>query len=291
MSPGYPNPYPSRTHCTYDFQGRGKERVQVIFQDLNLFHSQSNPNDCEGVDSLVAFVNIDGKKDKIDSFCGDIPPRPIMSNGPRLSLEFQGLTSSRHSRGFKATYTFMETHSADALSGHPVTEPTEQMDREVCSRSQENPENQGIQGIYLNVRKSESASRESVYLLAKVNERTEQTEANNLSQISSSRRDVPSPPPPSHHYVFGRCRVNPSTFLVETYRYVDSQSFSHEATRAKGHRPEVSEFGRTFQISSTATMAALAVSERHIPHDVTSERTRLVGRDGDGFTNPSSTKK
>lgn len=64
---------------------------------------------CEGVDSLVAFVNIDGKKDKIDSFCGDIPPRPIMSNGPRLSLEFQGLTSSRHSRGFKATYTFMES--------------------------------------------------------------------------------------------------------------------------------------------------------------------------------------
>ncbi|KAG5308949.1 SOL1 protein, partial [Pseudoatta argentina] len=108
MSPGYPNPYPSRTHCTYDFQGRGKERVQVIFQDLNLFHSQSNPNDCEGVDSLVAFVNIDGKKDKIDLFCGDIPPRPIMSTGPRLSLEFQGLTSSRHSRGFKATYTFME---------------------------------------------------------------------------------------------------------------------------------------------------------------------------------------
>jgi len=64
---------------------------------------------CEGVDSLVAFVHIDGKKDKIDSFCGDTPPRPIMSNGPRLSLEFQGITSSRHSRGFKATYTFTES--------------------------------------------------------------------------------------------------------------------------------------------------------------------------------------
>ncbi|XP_077266837.1 CUB domain-containing protein Sol1 isoform X1 [Temnothorax americanus] len=108
MSPGYPNPYPPRTHCTYDFQGRGKERVQVIFQDLNLFNPPKNPNDCEGVDSLVAFVHIDGKKDKIDSFCGEVPARPIMSNGPRLSLEFQGVTSSRHSRGFKATYTFME---------------------------------------------------------------------------------------------------------------------------------------------------------------------------------------
>lgn len=109
MSPGYPNPYPARTHCTYDFQGRGKERVQVIFQDLNLFHSPNDtPNDCEGVDSLVAFVHIDGKKEKIDAFCGETSPRPIMSNGPRLSLEFQGVTSSRHSKGFKATYSFME---------------------------------------------------------------------------------------------------------------------------------------------------------------------------------------
>ncbi|XP_032670987.1 suppressor of lurcher protein 1 [Odontomachus brunneus] len=107
-SPAYPNPYPSRTHCTYDFRGRGKERVQVVFQDLNLYHTSSDTNDCEGVDSLVAYVHIDGKKDKIDSFCGDTPPRPIMSNGPWLSLEFQGLTSSRHSRGFKVTYSFME---------------------------------------------------------------------------------------------------------------------------------------------------------------------------------------
>lgn len=64
---------------------------------------------CEGVDSLVAFVYIDGKKDKIDSFCGETPPRPIMSNGPRLSLEFHGVTSSRYSRGFKVTYSFIES--------------------------------------------------------------------------------------------------------------------------------------------------------------------------------------
>ena len=37
-SPGYPNPYPPRATCRYDFQGRGKERVQIIFQDFNLFH-------------------------------------------------------------------------------------------------------------------------------------------------------------------------------------------------------------------------------------------------------------
>ncbi|KAI4482438.1 hypothetical protein M0802_013711 [Mischocyttarus mexicanus] len=107
-SPGYPNPYPPRTHCRYDFQGRGKERVQVIFQDFNLYHTAGDADDCKGVDSLAAYVQIDGKMDKIDSFCGESLPRPIMSNGPRLFLEFHGVTSSRYSRGFKATYSFKE---------------------------------------------------------------------------------------------------------------------------------------------------------------------------------------
>lgn len=64
---------------------------------------------CEGVDSLMAYVHIDRKKEKIDSFCGEKPARPIMSNGPRLSLEFNGITSSRQSPGFKAVYTFTES--------------------------------------------------------------------------------------------------------------------------------------------------------------------------------------
>lgn len=57
----------------------------------------------------MAYVQIDGKMEKIDSFCGEAPPRPIMSNGPRLFLEFRGLTSSRHARGFKAVYSFTES--------------------------------------------------------------------------------------------------------------------------------------------------------------------------------------
>ncbi|XP_078032759.1 CUB domain-containing protein Sol1 [Augochlora pura] len=114
-SPGYPNPYPQRTHCTYDFKGRGKERVQVIFQDLNLYHTSGATNECEGVDSLVAYVHIDGKKEKIDSFCGEMPSRPIMSNGPQLSLEFHGITSSRHFRGFKAMYSFTEKRYEDRI--------------------------------------------------------------------------------------------------------------------------------------------------------------------------------
>ncbi|XP_066581452.1 suppressor of lurcher protein 1 [Prorops nasuta] len=107
-SPNYPNSYPSRTHCTYDFQGRGKERVQVIFQEFNLYRSSSEGKECENMDSLAAFVHIDGKLEKIDSFCGEAPPRPLMSNGPRLYLEFRGTQSSRHSKGFRANYFFTE---------------------------------------------------------------------------------------------------------------------------------------------------------------------------------------
>ncbi|XP_015603832.1 suppressor of lurcher protein 1 isoform X2 [Cephus cinctus] len=107
-SPGYPNPYQARAHCRYDFQGRGKERVQVVFQDFNLYHQTDDPKECDGVDSLVAFVHIDGKMEKIDSFCGTTLPTPLMSNGPRLLLEFRGVTSSRYSKGFKATYSFTE---------------------------------------------------------------------------------------------------------------------------------------------------------------------------------------
>ncbi|CAB0036713.1 unnamed protein product [Trichogramma brassicae] len=108
-SPGYPNPYSARTRCRYDFQGRGKERIQIIFQVFDVYRPPEGTKECESTDSLVAYVQIDGKMEKIDSFCGESAPRPLMSNGPRLLLEFRGLTASRHARGFKATYSFLET--------------------------------------------------------------------------------------------------------------------------------------------------------------------------------------
>ncbi|RZC35746.1 suppressor of lurcher protein 1 [Asbolus verrucosus] len=110
-SPSYPAPYPSRTTCRYEFQGRGKERVQIVFQDFNLYRSTDDSTECDNQDSLMAFVHIDGRMEKIDSFCGSTLPKPVMSNGPRLKLEFQSLFASRYSRGFKATYSFTEKMS------------------------------------------------------------------------------------------------------------------------------------------------------------------------------------
>ncbi|KAG8233734.1 hypothetical protein J437_LFUL013141 [Ladona fulva] len=44
-SPDYPNPYPARSQCRFDFQGRGKERVQITFTDFNLYHPEDNPKE------------------------------------------------------------------------------------------------------------------------------------------------------------------------------------------------------------------------------------------------------
>ena len=61
------------------------------------------------MDALMAYVLTDGRMEKIDDFCGSNVPKPIMSNGPRLMLEFRGIYSSRSVRGFKATYAFTES--------------------------------------------------------------------------------------------------------------------------------------------------------------------------------------
>lgn len=60
------------------------------------------------MDSLDVFLYVDGRLEKMVSFCGNEIPKPIMSNGPKLSIEFRGIYSSRHSRGFKINYSFVE---------------------------------------------------------------------------------------------------------------------------------------------------------------------------------------
>ncbi|XP_059476090.1 suppressor of lurcher protein 1-like isoform X2 [Neocloeon triangulifer] len=121
-SPNYPQPYPSRSLCRYEFQGRGKERVQLTFKEFNLYHAGGDENDCESSDSLNAYVHLEGRSEKIDSFCGTNLPLPVMSSGSKLSLEFRGQISSRHVRGFQAFYSFTENFgisSGRQLSSHP----------------------------------------------------------------------------------------------------------------------------------------------------------------------------
>jgi hypothetical protein len=36
-SPNFPNAYP-KMHCRFDFIGKPRERVQIVFKDFNLYH-------------------------------------------------------------------------------------------------------------------------------------------------------------------------------------------------------------------------------------------------------------
>ncbi|XP_045488272.1 suppressor of lurcher protein 1 [Pieris rapae] len=107
-SPHYPLAYPSNTHCHYEFFGRGKERIRLIFQDFFLYKPTDGSLECSNIDSLQAFINVDGRLENVATFCGVDLPKPIMSNGPKLMLEFRGTQSSRHARGFKISYSFVE---------------------------------------------------------------------------------------------------------------------------------------------------------------------------------------
>ncbi|CAG5045845.1 unnamed protein product [Parnassius apollo] len=110
-SPMYPLPYSQKTQCHYDFLGRGRERVRLVFEDFSLQRFTGNIIDCENTDSIDIFLYVDGRLEKMVSLCGNDLPKPIMSNGPKLSMVFRGIYSSRTSRGFKISYAFLEDYA------------------------------------------------------------------------------------------------------------------------------------------------------------------------------------
>ena len=58
-------------------------------------------------DSLQILVPNRGKYEVVESLCGDTIP--VMSNGPRMLVEFRGRNSGKGNRGFKAEYKFVES--------------------------------------------------------------------------------------------------------------------------------------------------------------------------------------
>jgi hypothetical protein len=52
-----------------------------------------------------------GRYQHTDTLCGEATPKPIMSNGNRMLLEFKGYQSNKRMRGFRADFSFLESKS------------------------------------------------------------------------------------------------------------------------------------------------------------------------------------
>ncbi|KAJ6638895.1 Suppressor of lurcher protein 1 [Pseudolycoriella hygida] len=116
QSPLFPGPYPPRTECKYEFQGNGRQRVQIKFTEFTL--PSSDGDDCEQLDVLLVYMPVKGKYEPVETLCGDTLPKPLMSNGPRMLLDFRGRHSGKGNRGFKADYVFLENFGI--ISGRQI---------------------------------------------------------------------------------------------------------------------------------------------------------------------------
>lgn len=104
----YPGTYPAKTYCRYEFQGRGREKIQITFTEFNL-PNDNQIDECEESDTLQIYVPMKGRYENVERLCGTTVPKPIMSNGPKMRLEFKGTRSGKGNRGFRADYTFLES--------------------------------------------------------------------------------------------------------------------------------------------------------------------------------------
>uniref|UniRef100_T1GE65 CUB domain-containing protein n=1 Tax=Megaselia scalaris TaxID=36166 RepID=T1GE65_MEGSC len=78
------------------------------FSEFSIPSDSTGPQNCEEGDSLQILVPIRGKYEIVETLCGDTIPKPVMSNGPKMLVEFRGRISGKGNRGFKAEYKFVE---------------------------------------------------------------------------------------------------------------------------------------------------------------------------------------
>lgn len=100
-----------RLECVYEFYASGDERVQIKFLDFNMPTEHKNSSECKPNDSLQLLTQVKGKYEAVELYCGAFLPKPIMSKGPKLMLQFIGKYPSNQLKmgyyGFKAEYKFL----------------------------------------------------------------------------------------------------------------------------------------------------------------------------------------
>ncbi|XP_035774139.1 suppressor of lurcher protein 1-like [Anopheles albimanus] len=98
--------FPSSLCQLYEFVGTGAERVQIIFSEFRL-PSKQGPSECGDTDILMVYYIVDEREELVETLCGDTLPKPILSEGPRLLLEFRSSYNNTENKGFTGDFLFL----------------------------------------------------------------------------------------------------------------------------------------------------------------------------------------
>ncbi|XP_044313252.1 suppressor of lurcher protein 1 [Drosophila rhopaloa] len=101
--------------CRYEFEAHPPERVQIRFHDFNVPTEHENSTGCQPGDALHVVSEVRGRYETQELLCGAFLPKPLMSNGPRLQLQFVGkyppaMTNKVQYYGFRAEYRFLTNY-------------------------------------------------------------------------------------------------------------------------------------------------------------------------------------
>uniref|UniRef100_A0A182JB75 CUB domain-containing protein n=1 Tax=Anopheles atroparvus TaxID=41427 RepID=A0A182JB75_ANOAO len=107
--------FPSSLCQLYEFVGDGAERVQIIFSEFRL-PSILGPTECGDTDILMVYYIVNGREELVETLCGVTLPKPILSDGPRLLLEFRSSFNNTENKGFTGDFFFLTNFGIP--SGH-----------------------------------------------------------------------------------------------------------------------------------------------------------------------------
>ncbi|XP_052835608.1 suppressor of lurcher protein 1 isoform X2 [Drosophila gunungcola] len=98
--------------CRYEFEAQPPERIQIRFHDFNVPTEHENSTACQPGDALHVVTEVRGRYETQELLCGAFLPKPLMSNGARLQLQFVGkyppaMTNKVQYYGFRAEYRFL----------------------------------------------------------------------------------------------------------------------------------------------------------------------------------------
>ncbi|XP_055549504.1 suppressor of lurcher protein 1 [Wyeomyia smithii] len=102
----YSGLFPSAICYQYEFIGQGLERIQIVFSEFRL-PTKLEPNECGETDILVVVSQRDDRNEVVETLCGDTLPKPILSSGPRMLLEFRSSFNNTENKGFTADFFFL----------------------------------------------------------------------------------------------------------------------------------------------------------------------------------------